>query len=55
MLSGKTGAQSRQPWFLSSIIVAGFRPGCRGTFVSVKMAKTIDAPSGLIGGEGRES
>ena len=28
--------------------VAGFRPGRRATFVSAKVAKTIDAPSGLI-------
>jgi hypothetical protein len=27
---------------------AGFRPGSRATFVSAKVAKTIDAPSGLI-------
>ena len=33
--------------------VAGFRPGRRATFVSAKVAKTIDAPSGLIRGEGR--
>ena len=31
----------------------GFRPGSRATFVSEKVAKTIDAPSGLVGGEGR--
>ncbi|MDT3777845.1 hypothetical protein PJI16_09790 [Nitrospira sp. MA-1] len=28
--------------------VAGFRPGGRATFVSAKVAKTIDAPSGNI-------
>ena len=28
--------------------VAGFRPGSRATFVSAKVAKTIDAPSGFI-------
>ena len=33
---------------------AGFRPGSRATFVSAKVAKTIDAPSGLIGTEGRQ-
>jgi hypothetical protein len=41
MLSGKTGAQSRQPWFLSAIIIAGFRPGSRGPFVSAKGPKTM--------------
>ncbi len=34
--------------------VAGFRPGSRATFVSAKVAKTIDAPSGFIRGEGRK-
>ncbi|HBP90487.1 MAG TPA: hypothetical protein DD706_22695 [Nitrospiraceae bacterium] len=34
--------------------VAGFRPGRRGPFVSAKGPKTIDAPSGLIRGDGRE-
>ena len=34
--------------------VAGFRPGSRATFVSAKVAKTIDAPSGFIRGEGRQ-
>ena len=33
---------------------AGSRPGSRATFVSAKVAKTIAAPSGLIGGEGRQ-
>jgi len=28
--------------------VAGFRPGSRATFVPAKVAKTIDAPSGLM-------
>ncbi len=32
--------------------VAGFRPGWRGPFVSAKVAKTIDVPSGLIRGDG---
>ncbi|MBA3966839.1 MAG: hypothetical protein H0X47_13925 [Nitrospirales bacterium] len=32
---------------------AGFRPGSRATFVSAKVAKTIDAPSGLIEEDGR--
>ena len=32
----------------------GFAPGRRGTFVSAKVTKTIDAPSGFIGGEGRK-
>ncbi len=32
---------------------AGCRPGSRATFVSAKVAKTIDAPSGLIEEEGR--
>jgi hypothetical protein len=26
----------------------------RATFVSAKVAKTIDAPSGLVGGKGRQ-
>ena len=34
--------------------VAGFRPGRRGPFVSAKGPKTIDAPSGLIGVDGRQ-
>jgi hypothetical protein len=34
--------------------VAGFRPGRRGPFVSAKGPKTIDAPSGLIGADGRQ-
>ena len=34
--------------------VAGFRPGRRGPFVPAKGPKTIDAPSGLIGGDGRQ-
>ena len=33
---------------------AGFRPGGRATFVSAKVAKTSDAPSGLMRGEGRK-
>ena len=37
-----------------SFCVAGFRPGGRATFVSAKVAKTSDAPSGLIRGEGRK-
>jgi hypothetical protein len=32
----------------------GFAPGRRTTFVSAKVAKTIDAPSGLIAVEGRQ-
>jgi hypothetical protein len=35
--------------------VAGFRPGRRGPFVPAKGPKTIDAPSGLIGADGRQS
>ena len=35
--------------------VAGFRPGRRGPFVPEKGTKTIDAPSGLIGADGRQS
>ena len=31
-------------------IGTGSRPGSRATFVSAKVAKTIDAPSGLMGG-----
>ncbi len=31
----------------------GFRPGGRATFVSAKVAKTSDAPSGLMEEEGR--
>jgi hypothetical protein len=34
--------------FLEFMIGAGFRPGGRATFVSAKVAKTIDAPSGFI-------
>jgi hypothetical protein len=33
--------------------IRGFGHVRRATFVSAKVAKTIDAPSGLIGGEGR--
>ena len=33
--------------------VAGFRPGRRGPFVPAKGPKTIDAPSDLIGVDGR--
>jgi hypothetical protein len=32
----------------------GFVPGRRATFVSAKVAKTIAAPSGLVGGKGRQ-
>ena len=35
-------------------ILRGFTPGSRATFVSAKVAKTIDAPSGHMGGEGRQ-
>ena len=35
--------------------VAGFRPGRRGPFVPAKGPKTIDAPSGLIKAEGRQT
>ena len=31
----------------------GFVPGRRATFVSAKVAKTMDAPSGLLQEEGR--
>jgi hypothetical protein len=34
--------------------VAGFRPGNRATFVPAKVAKTSDAPSGLITAVGRK-
>jgi hypothetical protein len=34
--------------------VAGFRPGRRGPFVLAKGPKTIDAPSGFMGGDGRQ-
>jgi len=34
--------------------IAGFRPGRRGPFVSAKGPKTIDAPSGLLGTDGRQ-
>jgi hypothetical protein len=34
--------------------VAGFRPGGRATFVSAKVAKTSDAPSGFKRGAGRK-
>jgi hypothetical protein len=34
--------------FLEFMIVAGFRPGSRGPFVTAKGPKTSDAPSGLI-------
>lgn len=33
---------------------AGFRPGGRGSFVSVKGPKTIDVPSGFIKSVGRK-
>ena len=35
--------------------VAGFRPGSRGPFVSAKGPKTIDAPFGLMTGDGRKT
>ncbi len=38
-------------WVLN--VRAGFRPGSRGPFVSAKGPKTIDAPFGLIGRDGR--
>ena len=34
--------------------IDGFRPGRRDPFVSAKGPKTIDAPSGLIRGDGRK-
>jgi len=34
--------------FLEFMIIAGFRPGSRGPFVTAKGPKTSDAPSGLI-------
>ncbi len=34
--------------------VAGFRPGRRGHFVSAKGPKTIDVPSVLMSGDGRQ-
>ena len=40
--------------FVVSLMFAGFRPGRRATFVSAKVAKTINAPSGLIRWDGRE-
>ena len=36
------------------IEVAGVRPGGRGPFLSGKGPKTIDAPPGLIGWDGRK-
>ncbi len=44
---------SEDGWNLFFRLDAGFRPGSRATFVSAKVAKTIDAPSGLIEEEGR--
>ena len=38
-----------------SLMEAGSRPGSRATVVSAKVAKTMDAPSGFMGGEGRQS
>ncbi len=35
--------------------IAGFRPGSRATFVSAKVAKTIDAQSGFSARGGRKS
>ena len=35
-------------------IVAGVRPGGRGPFLSGKGPKTITAPSGLMGWDGRK-
>ena len=35
--------------------MAGFRPGSRVTFLSGKVTKAIDAPSGLMTGAGRKS
>ncbi|MDT3776524.1 hypothetical protein PJI16_02995 [Nitrospira sp. MA-1] len=35
-------------------VCRGFVPERRATFVSAKVAKTIDAPSGLIEEEGRK-
>ena len=40
--------------FVVSLMFAGFRPGSRATFVSAKVAKTSDAPSGLMRGDGRK-
>ncbi len=37
------------------LCVAGVRPGSRATFVSAKVAKTIDAQSGLMRGDGRKT
>jgi len=54
-------------WFIMALIilsnahiiilfcVAGVRPGSRGTFVSAKVPKTIDAQSGLMRGDGRKT
>jgi hypothetical protein len=33
---------------------SGFRPGSRSTFLSGKVDKTIDAPSGYLGWDGRQ-
>jgi hypothetical protein len=41
-------------WLTVIFCVAGFRPGSRAPFVSAKGAKTIDAPSGLLPGDGRK-
>ena len=39
--------------FFESTVDTGFRPGSRAPFVSGKGPKTIDAPPGLIGSDGR--
>jgi len=38
----------------SQLTFAGFRPGSRATFVTAKVAKTIDAQSGQIRWDGRQ-
>ncbi len=40
--------------FPISEVIRGFVPGRRAPFVSAKVTKTMDAPSGLFGREGRE-
>jgi hypothetical protein len=49
---GKQWNRLSNPFF-ESTVDTGFRPGSRGPFVSTKGPKTIDAPSGLIGFDGR--
>ncbi len=45
---------SHQQCYSGNVGIAGVRPGRRATFVPAKVAKTLDAPSGLIGWDGRK-